>query len=122
MYFKKYTDGSIEYINASDVFKTMNEEDPKAQEIFAFMSFVEQEMNYYNDHSSTAFGNPDLARIEGIISGYCMAKGWDIVDSDGYRFIKSGNKIIFTIEIPKISQSEIDNRNDIRKTLRDMGF
>ena len=122
MYLKKHYDGDIEYISASDIFQFMNEEDTKTQELFAFLYFVEKELNYFNTNSSTAFGNPDLEYIKGVVRGYCMAKGWIIEESSDLFIIKSGERKKFVIEKPRISKSEIENRKDIRETLRDFGF
>ena len=55
MYLKKHIEDDMEYISASDIFEFMNEEDRKTQEIFAFLSLVEKELNYFNFNTSTAF-------------------------------------------------------------------
>lgn len=122
MYLKKHFDGDLEYISASDILRFMSEEDPKTRELYAFLYLVEQELNYFNYNTSTAFGNPDLTRIEGMVAGYCMAKGWTIEDTERYRVIKSGKRTKFVIERPKIPRHELDNRRDIRITRQKLGF
>lgn len=122
MYLKKHRDGDIEYVSASDIFKVMNELDPKAQDIFSFLYLVEQYLNYFNTNTSTAFGNPDLARLEGKISGYCMAKGWTIHEDKDFFIIKSGKRNKFIIERPAISKSELNNRREMRQMLKNLGF
>lgn len=122
MYLRKHRDGDIEYISASDVFRYMNEMDSKTQEVFSFLYIIEQYLNYFNNNSSTAFGNPDLARLEGKIAGYCMAKHWTIEENREFLIIKSGKRNKFIIEKPAIPKSEINNRRDIRNTLNNLGL
>ena len=122
MYLKKHIEDDMEYISASDIFEFMNEEDRKTQEIFAFLSLVEKELNYFNFNTSTAFGNPDLEGIKGMVRGYCMAKNWDIVENKNFFIVKSGNRKKFIIEKPSISKCEIENRNDISEIFQTLGW
>ena len=122
MYLRKHRDGDIEYISASDVFRYMNEMDSKTQEVFSFLYIIEQYLNYFNNNSSTAFGNPDLARLESKIAGYCMAKHWTVEENREFLIIKSGKRNKFIIEKPAVPKSEINNRRDIRNTLNNLGL
>ena len=122
MYLRKHYDGDVEYISASDVLIDNNEDDPKIREIFRFLYLVEQELNYFNTHTSTAFGNPDLERIKGMVVGYCIAKGWEIEDTSTHRIIRKGSRVKFKIEKPRIPTYELENRLDIRRTRADLGF
>ena len=122
MYLKKHIEDDMEYISASDIFEFMNEEDRKTQEIFAFLSLVEKELNYFNFNTSTAFGNPDLEGIKGMVRGYCMAKNWDIVENKNFFIVKSGNRKKFIIEKPAISKCEIENRKDISEIFQTLGL
>ena len=122
IYLKNHHDGDLEYINANDIFRNHPEEDPKTLEIYGFLSLLEKELNYFNNNNSTAFGNPDLSYVQGQINGYCMAKGWIIHKTKEHLIVCSGNRKKFVIERPKIPQSEIENRRDIRRNLKDLGF
>lgn len=113
MHLRKHKDGDIEFISASDIFNGMNEFDPKVQEMYAFLFLNERELNYFNKNRTNASGNPDLAHIRGMISGYCLAKGWVIQDTPDFRYIKSGSRNKFIIEKPKIPQEELDNRKSL---------
>lgn len=61
IYIKKHQDGDCEYISADDIFDLFPdfEWNAKAQKIYKFLNLVEEYLNYFNDSSSTAFGNPD---------------------------------------------------------------
>lgn len=122
IYLKKHFDGDIEYISASDIFQIMNEEESKTQEVFAFLYLVEQCLNYFNSNTSTAFGNPDLARLEGKIAGYCMAKNWIIDENSEIMTIKAGNRTKFIIEKPCINKSELNNRKELRELMSEFGL
>ena len=119
IYIKKYKDEEcgIEYIQPTDVFKLKgySEFDEKCQAAYFFLeSIVRPMIEYYNVYSSTAFGNPDLARMEGRFIGYCLGKNWDI-DEDKERIIirsQKGRKLYY-IEKPALPQDEIDKRKDI---------
>lgn len=119
-YIKKHTDGDMEYIDASDIYKYFKYQDDKSDKLFAFLYLIEQELNYFNTNTSTAFGNPDLARIQGKIAGYCMAKGWEIEDTAEHMIIKSGSRVKFKIEKPKLHISEIENRREINRLLNNL--
>ena len=119
IYVKKYRDEDcgIEYIEPSDVFKIKgySQFDEKGLAAFFFLeSIVKPMIEYYNTYSSTAFGNPDLARMEGKFIGYCLAKNWDI-DEDSERIIirsQKGRKLYY-IEKPCTPQDELERRKDI---------
>lgn len=123
IYLKKHRDeAGVEYIQASDIFETMDEFDPKAQKAFEFLLLVEAELNYFVNNTSTAFGNPDLARAEGKVTGYCMAKGWEWTERNGEVRIMKGNRTLFRIEKPALSRHEIENRKDIARLRDELGF
>ncbi len=121
IYIKKYRDEDcgIEQIQTTDVFKCKGygEFTDKGQAAYFFLeSIVRPMVEYYNVNSSTAFGNPDLARMEGKFIGYCMGKGWDIDEDKDRIIIRSakGRKLYY-IEKPCIPQDEIEKRKDINK-------
>lgn len=123
IHLKKHRDeDGTEYIWASDVFEVMGEFDPKAQKAFEFLLLVEKVLNYFANHTSTAFGNPDLANAEGRVAGYCMAKGWVWEERDGEVRITKGKRTLFRIEKPALPQHEIENRRDIARTRAELGF
>lgn len=119
---KHVDDAGIEYICASDVLAYGNEFDDKIQKAYEFLMLVEKELNYFCNNTSTAFGNPDLARAEGKVTGYCMAKGWDWEEANGIIRIKKGYRTLFVIERPAIPSAERERRIEMNKELRDMGL
>lgn len=129
-YIKKYVDQirGVEYIRAEDIFENRNEEDPKIQYLYMFLSIVEKELNYYCNNSSTAFGNPDLAKYQGQVRGWLMAKQWDwdekqLPDKSELISIRSrSGRLIMQIEKPALPRHEIERRREISKDLDALGF
>ena len=129
-YIKKYVDENrgVDYIRAEDIFDNRNEEDPKIQYVYMFLSIVEKELNYYCNNSSTAFGNPDLAKYQGQVRGWLMAKQWDweektLPDKSELILIRSrSGRIIMKIEKPALPKHEIERRREISKDLDALGF
>ena len=128
-YIKKYiipgTD--IEYITPEDIFDYGKEEDEKLQYFYMFLNDVAKELNYYNNNSSTAFGNPDLEFYRGQIRGYLKAKQWEWVEQEKENgiliTIKSRTgKTLFKIEKPKIPNAELERRREISEDLDRFGF
>ena len=123
--FTKETDtDGFEWVEPRQAFRYFrDEEDPKAQELYNFACRVAEWLNYYNDYSSTAFGNPDLSRKEGWVMGYCAARHWDLRETREMVTIAtwSGRKVM-TFEKPKLPQGEIDNRREINKLRMDFGL
>lgn len=116
------SDGTYEYISASDIFKTMDENDLKARKAYEFLHLIEQELNYFNKHTSTAFGNPDLSYIHGMVQGYCTAKDWTYSTKDNEIRIKKGRKFLFVIERPCIPSWELDARRELAAAYKSIGL
>lgn len=115
----KDEDDGLEYIDATEVFKYdgYSEFSDKGQEAYFFIdTFVIPVLHYYHTNTSTAFGNPDLARYEGMLTGYCIGKGWDIEETREYMLVTKGKRKLYYIEKPCLPDSEIDKRKDIRDT------
>lgn len=129
-HIKKYNDHvrGVEYIRAEDILDNQNEDDPKIQYLYMFLSIVEKELNYYCHNNSTAFGNPDLAKYQGQVRGWLMAKQWDwdektLPDKSELIQIRSrSGRLIMQIEKPALPQHEIDRRREISKDLDALGF
>lgn len=123
IYIKKYKDEETgtEHIEPTDVFKIKgySEFDDKGQAAYFFLeSIVRPMIEYYNVYSSTAFGNPDLARMEGKFIGFCMGKNWDIDEDKERIIIKSAKgRNLYYIEKPCTPQDEIEKRKDINKNV-----
>ena len=119
IYIKKYKDEETEteYIKSTDIFKIKgySEFDKKGQDAYFFIeSIVRPMIEYYNTYSSTAFGNPDLARMEGKFIGFCMGKGWDIDEYKDKIIIRSAKgRKLYCIEKPCTPKDEIEKRKDI---------
>jgi hypothetical protein len=98
--------------------------DDKGQAAYFFLeSIVRPMIEYYNTYSSTAFGNPDLSRMEGKFIGFCMGKGWDIDEDKDKIIIKSakGRKLYY-IEKPCTPKDEIEKRKDIARMMNELGL
>ena len=129
-YIKKYVDQNrgVEYIRAEDILEDRNEDDPTLQYLYMFLSIVEKELNYYCHNNSTAFGNPDLAKYQGQVRGWLMAKQWDweekmLPDKSELILIRNkSGRIIMRIEKPALPKHEIDRRREIAKDLDALGF
>ena len=93
IYLKKhrYPNGD-EYITIQDFLEGRNENDPKVQKHLEFLCLVEEELNYYNQRTSTAFG-------------------------DNIIRIKSGKRTRYIIERPCLSAMERENRLEIAALL-----
>jgi hypothetical protein len=77
---------------------------------------VKPVVEYFNFNSSTAFGNPDLARMEGKLIGYCLGKGWNFEeDSEGILITSAKGRKLYYIEKPCTPQQELEKRKDIDK-------
>lgn len=128
-YIKKYiipgTD--IEYITPEDIFDYGKEEDEKLQYLYMFLNDIAKELNYYNNNSTTAFGNPDLEFYRGQIRGFLKAKQWEWIEQEKENgiliTIKSRTgKTLFKIEKPKIPNAELERRREISEDLDRFGF
>ena len=130
IYIQKYRDENrdVEYICAEDILEGRNEENPRVQHLYMFLSIVEKELNYYCNNTSTAFGNPDLAKYQGQVRGWLMAKQWDweekqLPDKSELISIRSkSGRLIMQIEKPTLPRHEVDRRREIAKDLDALGF
>ena len=118
-YFKKTTDSAgNEWVDPQDIFQYTEELGPFFNKWYQFIVKKCEQLNYYNNHTSTAYGNPDLSGLIGFCLGWLSAKGCyeDIKDSICYIKNQRG-KIIMKFDIPKISQLEQENRIDLDRIL-----
>lgn len=136
IYIKKYYDEETdtEYISAEDIFNFLDENTEQGQHFYQFLCYVAQEFNYFNHNSSTAFGNPDLERIHGIVLGWCLGKKWQweekqtkngkavYIYANNRKDITEHGRLIMKIDKPKTPQTEIENRKDIAKTRAAFGL
>ena len=121
-YIRKYCyEGTdIEYIKPEDIFEYGKEEDDKLQHLYMFINVVAKEFNYYNNNTSTAFGNPDLEFYRGQIRGFMMAKQWEWEEkrqgNNTIVYIKTRTgKTIMKIDKPNLPHGEIMRRREIAK-------
>ena len=118
IYIKKYCDNEsdIEYIEPSDVFKYYPETSDKGQYFYTFLLKMKDYVEYYNNHTSTAFGNPDLAKMDGIILGWCLGANWQIEESKKeIKILSKGGRLIMLIERPKKSLAETEKRKELKQ-------
>lgn len=116
IYFRRHKDAdNIDYyLDATDVFQYASENTDKGLELYQFALMVEKYMNYWNNNTPTAFGNPDYNYLMGCVEGYITAKGWGQRETTQKEIILfKGNKkvlVIDKIEKPKsYYEAERDN-------------
>lgn len=111
---RKYQDGQLEYIDPTDIFMYYPEGSEKGQYFYNFLIEVQKYVEYFNWNSSTAFGNPDHARFEGVVFGWCLGAQWQFDETEDELKISSlAGKTLMIIEKPKIPDAEKENRKDI---------
>ena len=121
IYLKKHRyENGDEYITVQDYLQNRNEDDPKVRKHLEFLCLVEEELNYYNQRTSTAFGDPAFERISGKVKGYLLAMGWVWEEHDNIIRIKSGSRTRYIIERPCISAMERNNRQEIASLMKNV--
>lgn len=111
------TDG-FEWLNTDDLFKYISEDNRNFGCYFEFVKRMADYLHYYNNNTSTAFGNPDLDRMGGIITGFCLAKQWTQcfdIGRDVITIYDQRWKKLFEFEKPKVSKMEENKRKEIAK-------
>mgnify|MGYP007025962940 CR=1 FL=1 len=121
-YFKKVLDDvGNEWLNAQDIFEYVEEMSPFFNKWY---SFIVQEcglLNYYNDHTSTAYGNPDYMYLKGVCAGWLAGRECWEDEKDGILYIKNkNNKIIMKFDIPKLSDMEKVNRKGLTELYEEL--
>ena len=118
-YFKKVTDSEgNEWVDSQDIFQYTDELGPFFSKWYQFIVKKCEQLNYYNNHTSTAYGNSDLSWLIGFCSGWISARNCYEDFKNGVCYIKnSQDKIIMKFDIPKISQMERENRKEMNELL-----
>lgn len=119
-YLKKTTDSAgNEWVDSQDIFQYTDEFGPFFNKWYPFVVKKCEQLNYYNNHTSTAYGNPDLSWLIGFCSGWISARNCYQEDKDGVCYIKDRHdKVIMKFDIPKISEIERENRKKIDEVWR----
>ena len=114
-HFKKVTDDvGNEWLSASDIFEYVEELSPFFIKWYAFITKECDLLNYFNNHTSTAYGNPDYMYLKGVCAGWLAGRECWEDDRDGILYIKNkSNKTIMKFDIPKISDFERENRKEL---------
>ena len=115
---KRVDADGLEWLNTDDLFKYINEDNRNFSCYYTFVQCMADYLHYYNNNTSTAFGNPDLERMGGIITGFCLAKQWSQNYDTGKGIITIFDnrwKKLFEFEKPKISEREENKRQEIAK-------
>lgn len=115
---KKYRDDErdIEYIEPTDIFTYFPECSEKGQYFYNFLIQVKRYVEYFNENVSTAFGNPDLAKFDGVVFGWCLGAKWQLDETEDELKISSmKGRTIIIIEKPKLSFAEKEKRKDIQQ-------
>ena len=88
-YFKKTVDDAgNEWVDPQDIFQYVDEGSTFFNKWYLFITKWCDVLNYYNMNTSTAYGNPDLANMQGFCSGYLAALGCYCWDSNEICYIK----------------------------------
>lgn len=117
-YFRKTTDEyGNEWVRSLDLFDFGVEEgSPFFNKWFMFISNECELLNYYNNNTSTAYGNPDYSNLQGFCRGYLAALNCYTEDIDSVRYVKnSHNKTVMKFDIPKLSEAEKQNLNLLKE-------
>lgn len=123
IYIKKYKDeeSDTEHIEPSDIFKYFDEFSDRGQYYYSFLLKVADYVHYYNHNTSTAFGNPDYARMGGVILGWCYGAGWELDENnERIKILSKKGRTIMIIEKPKKSLAEIQKRKELKKMWNDI--
>lgn len=114
-YFKKTTDDAgNEWVDPQDIFQYTDELGPFFNKWYQFVVKKCEQLNYYNHHTSTAYGNPDLSWLIGFCSGWLSARNCYEDTKDNVCYIKDQrDKTIMKFDVPKISEIERENRKQI---------
>ena len=115
LYFKKTVDSAEkEWVDSQDIFQYVDEGSAFFNKWYLFITKWCDILNYYNMNTSTAHGNPDLSNMQGFCSGYLAALGCYYWESNEVCYIKDRrDKIIIKFDVPKISETERENRKKI---------
>jgi hypothetical protein len=115
---KSVDEDGLEWLNTDDLFKYIKEDNRNFGCYYTFVQSMADYLHYYNNNTSTAFGNPDLERMGGIITGFCLAKQWSQNYDTGQGIITIFDnrwKKLFEFEKPKVSKMEENQRKEIVK-------
>lgn len=114
-YFKKTIDSAgNEWVDSQDIFQYTDELSPFFNKWYQFIVKKCEQLNYYNYHTSTAYGNPDLSWLIGFCSGWLSARNCYEDTKDGVVYIKNQqDRTVIKFDVPKISEMEKDNRKAI---------
>lgn len=113
MYFHKHDDGETEYIDSYDIYQYLKEYDNNFEWYYSFVLKMAEYLNYFQNNTSTAFGNPDLAKLEGIVYGWCCGAGWEMDTNEDTITIYKGKRKLFVFDRPALPQVEINKRKEI---------
>ena len=118
-YFKKVADSAgNEWVDSQDIFQYTDELGSFFNKWYQFIVKKCEQLNYYNNHTSTAYGNPDLSWLIGFCSGWLSAKNCYEDTKDNICYIKNQhNKVVMKFDVPKISQMERENRKELNNLL-----
>lgn len=121
-YFKKTTDSAgNDWVDSQDIFQYVDELGPFFNKWYQFIVKKCEQLNYYNNHTSTAYGNPDFSWLIGFCSGWLSARNCYEDMEDGVVYIKDNrDKTIMKFDVPKISEMERDSRNAINEMWENM--
>lgn len=114
-YFKTTVDSAgNEWVDSQDIFQYTDELGLFFSKWYPFIVRKCEQLNYYNNHTSTAYGNPDLSWLIGFCSGWITARNCYEYSKDNVCYIKDQrDKTIMKFDVPKISETEREARKKI---------
>ena len=118
-YFKKVADSAgNEWVDSQDIFQYTDELGSFFNKWCQFIVKKCEQLNYYNNHTSTAYGNLDLSWLIGFCSGWLSAKNCYEDIKDEVCYIKDQHdNVVMKFDVPKISQVERENRKELNNLL-----
>ncbi len=98
-------DGEIEFLPYPEILGYGLAEfglSPTEERNYRIYKAIADRENYYQYNDPTAFGNPQFARLDGILYGMAIGYGVDIVEfTNEIRVYTQGHKLIIRVQRPK---------------------
>lgn len=90
--------------------------------IVALYNAVSKRDNYYQEHTPTAFGDPEYSFRSGLVQGILQAGNIEERHRGGKTVFLKGRRIILTVENLKRPVSYYEAKKDNYETLKALGF
>lgn len=94
----------------------------RQEQLIMLYNAIERSENYWHHNKPTAFGNPDHARAQGIVTGMIAGLGWSYQEVNGWIVIKNKTRTIIKIKKPKKPDAYYNTRKEISEILESIGL